>query len=88
MFLFRFRPRLSYSGTQMSKNPLRWYLFVGEEPNNQYLQAAQEPGTRLLSKLELCLCLDFVQDSVILVLRRPRDLGVGTCLLSKSTLRS
>jgi hypothetical protein len=52
--------RLSYFGIQMSKSPLLWYLFVGEEPNNQYLQAVQEPDTQLLFKLQLCLCLDFV----------------------------
>ena len=92
MFVFRFCPRfcprLGYFLVLMSKIPLLWYLFLVEEPNNQYLHTIQEPGTQVLSKLRLCLCLDFVQVSVILVLRCPRALCVGTCLLSKSTLRS
>jgi len=70
-FVFRFCPRLSYFGTQIPKSPFRWYSFIDEEPNKQYLHAVQEPGTHLLSKLQLCLCLDFVQDSVTLVLRFP-----------------
>jgi len=60
------RQLFCYSDVQ---SPLRWYLFLVEEPNNQYLHTVQEPGTQVLSKLQLCLCLDFVldfvQDSVI-----------------------
>jgi hypothetical protein len=76
--------RLSYFGTQMFKSPFLWYLFVVEEPNNQYLHAVQEPVTQLLSKLQLYLCLDFVQDSVILVLRFQRAPFFGTYLLAKN----
>jgi hypothetical protein len=72
----------------MCKSPLLWYLFVVKEPHNLYLPAVQKSGTQLLSKWQRCVCLDFVQDSVILVLRCPRALFVGSCLLFKSTLPS
>jgi hypothetical protein len=46
--VLRYCPRLSYFGTQIPKSLFLWYLFVVEEPNNQYLHAVQEAGTQLL----------------------------------------
>jgi hypothetical protein len=74
-----------YIGTRVCKSPLRWCLFVVEEPNN---------CNYMLSKNQVLRCCPnpsnfvfrFSQDSVILILRCPRALYIVVYLLSKNQI--